>query len=74
MRNEVIYYSKLTHIDPATKANGIGYMTEQISLQDSQNTAISNQINEGTSLLENLIEELDKMELHMKEFYKLPVC
>ena len=74
MRSEMNYYSQLTHIDPATKAAGMGYMAQQISLQESQNTAISNQIDQGSSSLENLTEELDKMELHMNEFRKLPVC
>lgn len=74
MQTEMLYYSKLTHVDPATKASGMGYMSHQISIHDSQNTTLLNQIKEGTRILQDLLLQLDKMELEMSEFRKLPVC
>lgn len=74
MQTEMDYYSKLTHIDHHTKASGMGYMAQQISIQNSQNTIYSNQIDEGSRFLDNLLQQLDKMELEMSEYRKLPVC
>lgn len=74
MQQEMDFYSNLTHIDHHTKASGMGFMAQQISIQDSQNTIYSNQIDEGTRILDNFLQQLDKMELEMAELRKLPVC
>lgn len=74
MRSEMDYYSALTHIETSTKAAGIGYMAQQISIQDSQNTIYSNQIDEGRKILAEFLQQLDKMELEMSEYRRLPVC
>ena len=74
MQQEMDYYSKLTHLDQQTKASGMGFMAQQISIRNSQNTLYSNQIDEGTHILGNFLRQLDKMELEMAELRKLPVC
>lgn len=74
MRFEMDYYSNFTHIESSTKASGMGYMAQQISIHDSQTTIYSNQIDEGTKILAEFLQQLDKMELEMCEYRKLPVC
>lgn len=74
MRTEMDYYSLMTHIESSTKAAGMGYMAQQISIHDSQNTIYSNQIDEGSKILAEFLQQLDKMELEMAEYRRLPVC
>ena len=74
MRTEMYYYSGLTHIESSTKAAGMGYMAQQISIHDSQNIIYSNQIDEGSKILAEFLQQLDKMELEMAEYRRLPVC
>jgi len=74
MQVEMDYYSKLTHVDAVTKASGMAYMCHEISMHDSQNTTYSNEIDQNRCILENEIQELEKMEVEMSEYRKLPIC
>ena len=73
MQQEMEYYSKLTP-RPTDKGFWDGFYGPAISIQNSQNTIYSNQIDEGTRILDNFLRQLDKMELEMAELRKLPVC